>query len=249
MEFSFQLYGARNHPPVTDILPTLKELGYTQVEGYGGLYADAPDLADALKASGMTMPTGHFGLDALRDTSASMKMAEELGVKLLLCPAVPHGERIKPDAGWTQLADELAGLCEVYNKAGFEFGWHNHDFEFVPTETGKMPIELLLDGAPNLVWENDVAWIVKGGEDPLKWIDRFADRMVAVHLKDIAPEGECLDEDGWADVGHGTLDWKGLMQAITSKTKCKYFVVEHDNPKDPARSAARSIEAARKLGS
>lgn len=249
MEFSFQLYGARNFPPVIGILPKLKELGYTQVEGYGGLYADVPDLADALKASGMTMPSGHFGLDDLRDTSTTMKLAEKLGVKLVLCPAVPGSERVKPDSGWKELADELAGLAEIYNKAGFEFGWHNHDFEFAPTETGKMPIELLLDGAPNIVWQSDIAWVVKGGQDPLKWIDRYADRIAAVHLKDIAAEGECLDEDGWADVGHGTMDWPALMQAILTKTKCKYFVVEHDNPKDAARSAARSIEAARKLGS
>lgn len=249
MEFSFQLYGARNFPPVIGILPKLKELGYTQVEGYGGLYADVPDLPEALKASGLTMPTGHFGLDGLKDTSATMKLAEQLGVKALFCPAVPQDQRTQGEDGWKALADTLAGLGETYNKAGFEFGWHNHAFEFVPTTSGKMPLELILDGAPNIVWQHDIAWTVKGGQDPLKWIDRYADRMVAVHLKDIAPEGECLDEDGWADVGHGTMDWDGLMKAITSKTKCKYFVVEHDNPKDAARSAARSIEAARKLGS
>ncbi len=59
-------------------------------------------------------------------------------------------------------------------------------------------------------------------------------------MKDIAPAGENTDEDGWADVGHGTVDWKGLVAALKS-TRVKHFVVEHDNPKDIDRLITRSI--------
>ena len=45
-----------------------------------------------------------------------------------------------------------------------------------------------------------MAWIVRGGADPFEWIKRYADRIASVHIKDIAPAGECEDEDGWADV-------------------------------------------------
>jgi hypothetical protein len=34
---------------------------------------------------------------------------------------------------------------------------------------------------------------------------RHAGRVNAVHVKDFAPAGTNLDEDGWADVGAGTL--------------------------------------------
>ena len=40
-DFSFQLYSARNFPPLADTLRMLKAAGYTAVEGYGALYADA----------------------------------------------------------------------------------------------------------------------------------------------------------------------------------------------------------------
>ena len=75
----------------------------------------------------------------------------------------------------------------------------------------------------------------------------FGNRITAVHVKDIAPAGENADEDGWADVGHGTVDWKALMAALKERTKVKYFVMEHDNPKDAERFAERSLAAAQKL--
>ena len=44
-ELSFQLYSARNVPSLEDFLVKLGKLGYTQTEGFGGLYADAAGLA------------------------------------------------------------------------------------------------------------------------------------------------------------------------------------------------------------
>ena len=76
----------------------------------------------------------------------------------------------------------------------------------------------------------DLAWLVRAGEDPLVWMDRLGGRITALHVKDIAPAGQALDEDGWADVGHGTLDWKALLAAAQKKTRVKYLVMEHDKP-------------------
>ena len=80
-------------------------------------------------------------------------------------------------------------------------------------------------------------------EDPVAWINRLKDRLTAVHVKDIAPAGECADEDGWADVGHGTMDW-GAINAALANTGAKYGVNEHDNPNDDKRFASRSIASA-----
>ncbi|HEY8596602.1 MAG TPA: sugar phosphate isomerase/epimerase [Devosiaceae bacterium] len=245
MDISFQLYSARNFPPLADTLAMLARLGYTQVEGFGGLYGDPAGLAAELKKNGLTMPTGHFGLDMLEDTSATMKTAETLGVRNIFCPAIPHDKWKQPEAEFVALAEKLAGLGEIYRKGGFGFGWHNHHFEFWPTASGRLPIDILLEGAPEIDWEMDVAWVVRGGHDPRDFMTRYGSRIVAVHVKDIAPEGTMQDEDGWADVGHGTMDWPGLLQAIRNTTSARYFVMEHDNPSDLERFASRSIEALR----
>ncbi len=108
-------------------------------------------------------------------------------------------------------------------------------------------MEVIFLGGPELTWEADVAWIIRGGADPLEWIERHGSRISAVHVKDIAPEGECADEDGWADLGHGTVDWQGICRALKS-TPVRLFIMEHDKPSDDHRFARRSIEAFRGFG-
>jgi hypothetical protein len=43
------------------------------------------------------------------------------------------------------------------------------------------------------------------------------------------------------------IDWKGLYKLLRSKTKCRHFIMEHDNPADAARFAKRSVAAANKF--
>lgn len=81
---------------------------------------------------------------------------------------------------------------------------------------------------------------MRGHADPVSWIESYGKRITAVHVKDIAPAGENADEDGWADVGHGTVDWKGLVAAL-ERYNVQYYLVEHDNPNDIDRLITRSI--------
>ena len=215
-DFSFQLYSARNFPPLADILKMVAAAGYKQVEGYGALYADAAKVAELkahLGASGLKMPTGHFGLDHARER-ARPRARDRQGARhrddLLPLPRRPTSARHR-----RRLASTSASGCRRpasrYRDAGLGFGWHNHDFEFKQLPDGSLPQVAIFEGGPDLEWEADIAWVIRGGADPLEWIKTFGNRITAVHVKDIAPAGENADEDGWADVGHGTVDWKALM--------------------------------------
>ena len=114
----------------------------------------------------------------------------------------------------------------------------------MPLADGSLPQDHIFAGGPDLEWEADIAWIIRGGADPLAWIKTYGDRITAVHVKDIAPKGDNLAEDGWADVGYGTVDWAELMVALRG-TACENFVMEHDNPADHGRFASRSITSAK----
>ncbi|MDW4496441.1 sugar phosphate isomerase/epimerase [Sulfitobacter sp. D35] len=249
-DFSYQLYSSRKNPDLGETLKMLADLGYTRVEGYGALYSDDA-LVEALKANladlGLTMPTAHFSLDMLAGQADKVtEIAEAVGVQTIFCPHI--GPDLRPDSamGWEDFGGKLAEIGKPYRDAGYGFGWHNHDFEFHPTPHGAIPMESILKGGPDLAWEADIAWIIKGGGDPMDWIERHGSRIAAVHVKDIAPEGECADEDGWADVGHGTVDWKAIFEALKG-IGAAHYIMEHDNPSDPARFAERSLKAAKTL--
>ena len=242
--FSYQLYSSRNFPPLPATLKMLAEAGYKYVEGFGGLYGDKAGLADLalhLHATGLTMRTGHFGIAQIEDTPDwAIEVAQTLGMEKVIVPWIPAEMHPKDGAGWRALGARLQKMGAPIRAAGLGFGWHNHDFEFRKTPDGVMPQTALFDGGPDLEWEMDVAWVIRGGADPLTWIAQHGSRITAAHVKDIAPAGENLAEDGWADVGHGTVDWPTIMAALRG-VGCKYFVMEHDNPADHRRFATRAL--------
>jgi sugar phosphate isomerase/epimerase len=243
---SFQLYSARNFPPLSDVLKTVGAAGYTQVEGYGALYASLDDAAlaalkDDMTKSGVTMPTAHFGLDLLEsDPARAVHIAKTLGIKAIYCPHIVAEQRPTDAAGWKAFGARLEKAGKPFWDAGLDFGWHNHDFEFVALPDGSIPHDHIFAGGPNLSWEADIAWVIRGGGDPFAYIEKYGKRLTAVHVKDIAAAGENTDQDGWADVGHGTVEWARLFKALAA-TSAKYYVVEHDNPKDYKATAERSI--------
>lgn len=243
MDISFQLYSARNFAPWDSVFDQLAALGYNQVEGFGGIYSDPSALRASLDARGLAMPSGHFFPLASfeEDFDKTIAAARALGMRQLYCPAPDDAYRNGADAGaWRDLAARLDVATKRVQDAGLRFGWHNHHWEFMALPSGEIPMQILLDGAPSMEWEADIAWIVRGGGDPLAWIAANADRITAAHVKDIAPEGQATDEDGWADVGHGTMDWPAITAALRN-AGVSVFVMEHDNPNDLARFASRSI--------
>ncbi len=242
MDYSFQLYSARNFLPWDTVLKRIAALGYTQVEGFGGVFGEASAFRRLMDENGLTMPTAHVSIDMLeKDYDTVRNVCDTLGITSVFCPYLDASERPADRQGWADFAQRLAAVNNRMRADGRRFGWHNHDFEFVAEADGTVPQEAILEGAPEIDWEADIAWIVRGGGDPIEWIDRYGSRITAVHVKDIAQDGECADEDGWADVGHGTIDWAALMSALQSKSSTKWYVMEHDNPNDFDRFADRSL--------
>jgi len=236
-ELSIQLYSLRDHAggDLAAQLDALATLGFKRVETIGGHLKDAAGVRAALDARGMTAPTGHVGLLDLRERfDFVVEGGRTLGIKEFYMPAVPPEDRHGRDAAfWRALGEELGALAERLEGHGIALGYHNHNWELTPFADGTTPLEALFEGAAGspLTFEADVAWIARGGGDPHAWLAREADRLTAIHIKDIAPEGENADEDGWADIGKGTLDWPALY-ADAKAHGAKWFVLEHDKPLD-----------------
>jgi len=173
MDTSYQLYSSRNAGALADTLAMLAAAGYSQVEGFAGAYEDVAAFKDLLEQNGLSCPSGHFfPIGALEDDfDASIATAKALGMQRVFCPAPEDAYREGAStATWLDLAGRLEAAAKRVQDAGFRFGWHNHHWEFMPLADGTIPMRILLEEAPSIEWEIDVAWVIKGGADPLDWI-------------------------------------------------------------------------------
>ena len=239
-----QLYSMRNCADQIALLAELPAAGISQVEGYGGVYGTPDAYRAAMDANGITMPSGHIGLEDLEaDFPGAVALAQTLGMQHVFAPYLEANKRPTDAAGYAALAHRLSEIAKQFADHGLTFGWHNHDFEFAALPDGSIPMDIILTEAPALTWEADLAWIVRGGRDPIDYIARYGDRLRAIHVKDIASEGTHLEEDGWSDLGAGTMDWATLLQACRNQSASLIYALEHDNPKDPTGYARRSAAA------
>ena len=238
---SFQLYSARNFPPIEKNLEVLAAIGFDAVEPYGGAYkADPKGLRAKCDALGLKIPTCHMPLaDLDADRAAVIDTARILGLETVIVPAVPPEQRSQDVAGWKALGAKLAGHAAAVKAAGLKFAWHNHAFEYVTLSDGSRPIDHLLAGA-DVKWEVDLGWVARGGNDILRELAKFPGKVAAFHVKDMAPAGVTVD-DGWTDIGSGTLDWKALWPAIAG-AGTDLLVFEHDAPSDWESFARKSYK-------
>lgn len=241
---SIQLYSLRNFGELDRQLDTVAAAGYRQVELIQPHFEDAAGTRAKLETRGLTAPSGHIGLAALRerlDWVAEGALAA--GTRQLFMPALPTEERKGDGAHWRRAGQELGEFAARLADRGIALGYHNHHWELEVMEDGRPALAHFFDGAAGhpLAWQVDVAWLARGGANPSDWLVREKARINAAHVKDIAPAGQKLDEDGWTDVGAGTLDWPRLWRECRA-AGAEWMVVEHDNPKHADAFAKASFD-------
>jgi sugar phosphate isomerase/epimerase len=238
---SFQLYSARNFLPLEPQLEELARIGFDAVEPYRGAFGDdAEGFRRKLDAVGLKCPTAHLPVDLLlSDRAAFIGIAETLGLEAAILPYLVEEQRPKDRAGWQAFADTLSENVAPLAERGLKLAWHTHAFEYEPLADGFRPIEALIS-APGIYYEPDIGWIARSGSDIVAELTRFPGKIVAFHVKDTAPVGVTAD-DGWTDVGAGTIDWQALWPTIAG-SGCNLLVLENDNPSDWRGFARNSYE-------
>jgi sugar phosphate isomerase/epimerase len=229
-----------------DTLAKVAAAGYTAVETVGDHGLSADDLGELLAKHGLQVISTHLQLDAFRErTSEMIAFNKALGNDMLVVPYIPalrDETRAEVYQEYGRILGDLARQCQA---EGAQLLYHNHNWEMV-TINGRLAIDLLFESAgPDLGFEPDLAWIAAADMDPAMLLRRYTGRCLRVHVKDLAPKGE-RPEDAlfngivMADVGAGTLDWPTLL-AAAKDAGAKWYIVEHDNPRDPVASISRSI--------
>lgn len=218
-------------------------LGYQEVE-FAGYYNRTPQqVREVLKRHRLASPAAHIPIGDLRDKmSAVIDAAKTIGHRYVICPWLDPNERRSLD-DYKRHAELFNRAGEACQKAGLQFGYHNHDFEFHQLG-GQMPYDLLLKECdPKLVkMELDLYWVARGGQDALAYFKRQPGRFELVHVKDLERGGK----QAAVEVGRGSLDFKSIF-AESGRAGIKHYFVEQDEPQQPLESIRVSIEYLRKL--
>ena len=166
-------------------------------------------------------------------------------MRTVIVPHIMPDERPKNAAGWTGFGKALAAAGPSRSgMPGWQFGWHNHDFEFVATDAGDLP-HRPDPGRRARVWCWSSTWPGRSWQaGPAEWIAKYGARMMAAHVKDIAPRVRTRTRT--AGPMSAMAPWTGptIMAALRKAGLHSYFVMEHDNPKITSVSPAARIAAA-----
>jgi sugar phosphate isomerase/epimerase len=234
-QIALQMYTLRNVGTLEQQFLLAQSAGFSAVELVGDQGVSRDELNRLLKKYNLTVTSAHVQLEALRrQLPETIAFNRAVGNKVLVVPYLQPAERPSDARGWQKLGDELNALGARLRKEGMRLAYHNHDFEMKKYQ-GKTGLEWLVDATRpnNLALEIDAAWVSRGGQDPVRLIKRYPDRLFALHAKDNAGIGVRDDERNFAPLGEGLLAW-GDIVAVAQEEARPLYIVEHDLPKDPA---------------
>jgi sugar phosphate isomerase/epimerase len=230
-----------------DLLGTVKQvaaIGYKEVELYS-LHGKTPaEFATILKDNRLTAPSGHYRTADLRSNwGKHIDDAKTMGLEYMV-NAILEPEERKTFDDYKRLAELFNKAGEQTQKAGIQYCYHNHNFEF--KKYGDTTAYDYLLGAldPKAVnFEMDCFWLTHAGQDPVAYFEKHPGRFPLLHIKDMkdepAPTQELDAKLGlFAPVGHGTIDWKRIFAAAPTGG-VKHFFVEQDYCEGPPIEAAR----------
>lgn len=228
-------------------LEKIAAIGYKEVE-FAGYYDKSPkDIRAILDRYGLIAPSTHAPLaDIQTKLDQTIETAKAIGHQFLICPYLLDNDRRTLD-DYKRHAETFNRAGEACRKAGIQFGYHNHDFEFLAfaAKDGRLPYNLLLEETDKdlVKMELDLYWISKAGQDPIVYLDKHKDRFVLFHVKDM----DKTPQRDITEVGRGAIDFKSIF-AKAPKGAIKHYFVEQDRcPGSPFVSIKISFDYLKQL--
>ncbi|HEX2534038.1 MAG TPA: sugar phosphate isomerase/epimerase [Chitinophagaceae bacterium] len=103
-------------------------------------------------------------------------------------------------------ADCLKEVLRICSGRGIQPNLHNHTYEL---RDGMHDLNGTLSRVPGLKLGPDLNWLVRGGVDPVSFLDQYGDRIVYLHLRDQHADGK------WTEaLGEGVTDFRAIAAAL-----------------------------------
>lgn len=164
-------------------------------------------------------------MPSLQDSAQQLAdEAAEGGLEFLVCAAIPT--KTMDDV---KLAVDVFGKAgEACKKAGVQFAFHNHSFEFVAID-GIVPYDYIMQNTDKdlVKSELDLGWVTVAGLNPVEIIKKYPGRIPLWHVKDV---DKTTKEP--VEIGAGYVDFKPIFD-VSKTSGLKYFFIEQDGAPNP----------------
>src|SRR5260370_2593017 len=195
---------------------------YKEVE-FAGYFGKSPqEVRKILDSNKLTSPSEHIPYETIEEKwPETLEAAHAVGQKFIVCPWLAVSQRNAPD-GWRRAAETFNRAGEAAHKAGIQFAYHNHAFEFEPSQSlgGKLPYDFLLEEPDRKLvkMEMYLCWIIVGGQDPVKYFDRDPAKTSSAPKTGAILAREGVNTISIASTEHRDLAGQGPVRACGAHT-------------------------------
>jgi inosose dehydratase len=140
-----------------------------------------------------------------------------------------YGRPVDPD-GCARLGGLLTEIGKRTADLGVTACYHNHLNTLSETPAG-LDLVMAASDPRYLKFELDTAHAVAGGGDPAQMIERYHERLLFMHLKDVvdlAPGGKGKYPFQFVELGRGRVDLRAIFSALDKVAFSGWAVVELD---------------------
>src|SRR3984893_15282154 len=180
--------------------------------------------------------------------AANAKFVHDVGGLYLQVTDERPKDRAITAADYKRLGRLISEIGKRTADLGISLGYHNH-----MGSLGERPEEVdqILQAAdPRYAkLELDVAHYYQGGGDPAKAIEKYSDRLLFLHIKDVerlADEADAKRSYRFVELGRGKIDFPAVFDALHRSNFRGWAIVELDAVPDPGRTPKESAVISKK---
>ncbi len=196
----------------------------------------------------VALSSGNLSIDPALETSelekhvANAKFLRDAGgLYLQIIDERPKGREVVA-GDYKRLGMLMTELGKRTADLGVQLGYHNHMGAMGQTPEGVEQIMAAADPRYAKL-ELDVAHYFQGGGDPVKAVEKYSDRLIFLHLKDVERlPGGAGEKAGYrfVELGRGSVDLPGVVNALRKINFRGWGIVELDAVPDKARTPKES---------
>ncbi|HZV35133.1 MAG TPA: TIM barrel protein [Verrucomicrobiae bacterium] len=216
-------------------LGRVHNFGFKYVELVGDYNLSPGALTAELRAHDLVAVSAHFPYARFRDDPEGVaREGAALGLKYAGCPSLPQHEALDEN-GCRDAIAVFNRAGEALAKQGITFFYHPHGYEFKPHGDGTFFDQLMAETKPEFVhFQMDIFWIVHAGQDPVKLLQKYGNRWVSMHLKDMkkgTPTGRFnghADKAAFVPLGRGQIDLPAAFHEA-NKIGIQWYFIEDES--------------------